>query len=137
MKAFAAVTLFCFLAIEVGCQSSSVQPQNSAPNPTAPTPEPAPAATTTKSGVAIGYNWRGDWNYTDFQIVEIDQGTLAADTLQSCNATLVAGSELSNRRRDACDRIAARGMSIQIRREAEEKRKDEAYDKAHHLQPAR
>lgn len=137
MKPFATVTLFSFLAIGVGCQSSSVQPQNSAINPTVPTPESAPAAAAPKSSIAIGYNWRGDWNYTNFQIVEIDQGTLAADTLDSCHASFVAGSEISNRRRDECDRIAAKGLKIQMRRDAEEKRKDDAYDKAHHLQPAR
>jgi len=111
----------------VGCQSSSVSPMNIAPSPTAP----SPTVTTPKPAIAIGYDWRGDWTSTDFSIVEMDQGLLPADTLQVCHATLVAGQELSNRKTDECDRIAAKGLVHQMHRDAEEKLKDNAYDKAH------
>ena len=65
----------------------------------------------------------------DDHIVELEQGELAADHLRVCSNHGVLGP-LSNRLRDECDKIAARGKRIQAQRDAEEKRKDEAYDRA-------
>jgi hypothetical protein len=63
----------------------------------------------------------------------MDQGELAADHLAVCASQLAlsmdGGPKLSNRLADECDRIAAKGKQIQAKQDAEEKRKDDAYDK--------
>ena len=87
--------------------------------------------TAPKPEIAIGYDWRGNWSYDDQRIVEMEQGALAGDDLAVCHSSLVADGKISNRLADQCDRIASRGLAIQKRRQADERRKDEAYDKAH------
>jgi hypothetical protein len=79
---------------------------------------------------AIGYDWWHERTDVDFQIVEMEQGRVAASHLRVCSYHGVNGP-LSNRLRDECDRIAARGKQLQAQRDAAEKRKDDAYDKAH------
>jgi len=79
---------------------------------------------------AVGYNWWNERSYLDDRIVEMELGEVAASKLKVCSYHGVNGP-LSNRHRDECDKIAARGKQIQARRAAEEKRKDDAYDKAH------
>jgi|CZKY01.1.fsa_nt_gi hypothetical protein len=79
---------------------------------------------------APGYDWWNARSYTDYSIVEMDQGRQAASALEVCSYHDVNGP-LSNRRRDECDEIAAIGKRIQEQRAAEEKRKDDAYDRAH------
>jgi hypothetical protein len=79
---------------------------------------------------AIGYDWWHERTYVDDRIVEMELGEVAASKLKVCSYHGVNGP-LSNRLRDECDRIAARGKQLQAQRAAEEKRKDDAYDKAH------
>jgi hypothetical protein len=95
------------------------------------TPSPTAVETPTKPEIAIGYDWRGNWSYEDQRIVAMEQGELAGDHLAVCHSSLIADGKISNRLADQCDRIAAKGLVLQKRRQADEKRKDEAYDKAH------
>ncbi len=85
---------------------------------------------------AIGYDWRHE-NWENYErggdarrIVELDQGEEAGAEMFIC-ACAGDTPQLSNRHRDACDRIAAKGKRIRAQQEAAEKRKDDAYDKAH------
>ena|ERR1039458_3097591 len=67
------------------------------------------------------------WTDMDTQLVEMEQGRAAALTLELCHTDF--SKPLSNRRRAECDKIVANGRRLQARRAAEEKRKDDAYDK--------
>lgn len=134
MKVFTSFMLIIFLVSGIGCESSSANHPDAAPSVTSAPAQPASFAAAPKSpAMPAWYNWRGNWNDQDQYIVEMQQGELAADDLAVCHSTLVADGKISNRLRDKCDRIAAKGMAIEQRQAAEEKRKDEAYDKAHHL----
>lgn len=68
------------------------------------------------------------WTDLDTELVEAEQGRLAALTLELCHTD---PRPLSNRRRAECDNIVAEGRRIEARRATEEKRKDVAYDKTH------
>lgn len=131
MKGFASLALIVYGIAMVGCQSPSVPNADSTPKTEVTTPNSAPPPP--KPVTAIGYDWRDEnWGSQDFSIVELTQGSAEASTLKVCHLTFWATTEkLSNRKSDECDRIAAKGLAIQRRRDAEEKRKDDAYDKAH------
>ena len=66
---------------------------------------------------------------TSFSIVEMEQGRLAAGDMAVCSI----GGGTRDGWQAECNQIIDTGSRIQMWRAAEEKRKDDARDKAHHL----
>lgn len=129
--ALASVAAFITVSLAVGCQSRKM------PDTTMERIQSEDTARVERTGDTDGcspYKCKTNdyehqtWTDMDTEIVELQQGRVAALTLDLCHTD---HKPLSNRRRAECDKIVAEGRRIEARRAAEEKGKDDAYDKAH------